>query len=284
MPKPTRDQQFQKCFNSFFEHINENFYPELKEYTLESNTMMKNRFDHNYTLTFPRKVVAYHVDVFTVDENGVVIPPGPVMQTQEIPKIRNFKSHFHDYFKDYILRNNAHILSYTDIRDYWYENGTDRITADELSTGVLPSTLLHFDLKFRIDVVYHKSHIPFPVPISTKEQFEQKCKRLEIRNAELVGNIQAITAMYQEKEEQYDALRRKIRIERRNTEQKYQVLFEKMQKKFRELYKQCDSTDDCPVCYETIDSEKLKVPGCCHTICTDCAGRCNNCPICRESY
>jgi hypothetical protein len=222
--------------------------------------------------------------VFTVDENGIVTPPGPVMQNQEVPKIRQFKSHFNDYFKPHMLKTNNNVLSYTDIRDYWYENGTDRITSEELSLGVLPQHLLYFDLKFKIDVVYHKTHIPYPVPLSTKAQFEQKCKQLESRNTELCINLKSVTEMYQEKEEQYDVLRRRMRVDRRNMEEKYRNMFEKMQKKFREMYSQCDTTDDCPVCYEVIKSAKLKVPGCCHTICTDCAGRCSNCPICRETY
>jgi hypothetical protein len=90
--------------------------------------------------------------------------------------------------------------------------------------------------------------------------------------------------MFQIKEEQYESLRRRLRIERRNTEAKYRAIIEKLQKKFAEYYSEKESKDECPVCYEIINADKLKVPGCCHTICTDCAGRCDNCPICRESY
>ena len=284
MPKLTRDLQFQKCFTVFFDYLVENFYPDLKEFTIVSNTVNKSCCNHSYTLTFPRKVILYTIDVFTVDENGIVTPPGPVMQEQQVPKIRHFKTHFHDYFKPHMLKSNNNVLSFTDIRDYWYENGTDRITSEELSLGVLPNQLLYFDLKFKIDVVYHKTHIPYPVPLSTKEQFEHRCKQLESRNTELCINLKSVTEMYQEKSELYDVLRRRMRIDRRNTEERYRIMFEKMQKKFREMYSQCDTTDDCPVCYEAIESAKLKVPGCCHTICTDCAGRCTNCPICRETY
>ena len=284
MPKLTRDLQFQKCFTVFFDYLIENFYPDLKKYSIVSDTVNKSCCNHSYTITIPRKVPLYTIDVFTLDENGVVTPPGTVMQEQQVPKIRHFKTHFYDYFKQHILRSNNNILSFTDIRDYWYENGTDRITSEQLNIGVLPQQLLYFDLKFKIDVVYHKTHIPYPVPLSTKTQFEHRCKQLEARNTELCINLKSVTEMYQEKEEQYDALRRKMRTERRNTEEKYRTMFEKMQKKFREMYRQCDTTDDCPVCYESIDSSKLKVPGCCHTICTDCAGRCTTCPICRESY
>jgi len=284
MPKLTRDLKFQNCFHQFFNHLVENFYPDLKEYKIVCDTKNKSHSEHQYTVTFPRKVPFYTIDVFTVDENGIITPPGTVMQEQTIPKIRHFKSHFHDYFKSHIFKSNNDILSYTDILDYWYQNETERITSDQLNNGILPNHLVHFDLKFKIVIVYHKSHIPYPVPLSTKAQFEHRCKQLESRNIELCINLKSVTEMYQEKEEQYDILRRKIRIERRNTEERYRLMFEKMQKKFREMYSQCHTTDDCPVCYESIESTKLKVPGCCHTICTDCAERCTNCPICRESY
>jgi hypothetical protein len=285
MPKLTRDQQFQKSFQAFFGELTENFYPGLKEYNLTSTTTIKNRCQHSYTLTFPRKTIIGHIDTYIVDQEGIVTPPGPIMQNQDIPKIRDFKECFRDHFQDHALKSGNNFLSYTDIGEYWYQNGNDRITSEQITTEwFLSQQLLSFDLNFTIDVVYYKSHVPYPVQLSTKDQFENKCKQLESRNTELCINLKTVTAMYQEKEEQYHSLRRHMRIERRNMENKYKSMVDKMQKKFRELYSQIPTPDDCPVCYENIDPSKLKVPGCCHTICSDCAGRCTNCPICRENY
>ena len=285
MPKPTRDQQFQKSFAEFFDTLTENFYPNLKEYTLESKTLTKNRFDHVYTLTFPRNVVSYYVDVFTINEDGTVTPAGPVTQPQDLPPIRTFKTQFRDYFKKYNLKIGNKTQSYTDIDDYWYSNSSDeKITSSMIANGYCPNDMHTFDINFKIDIIYHKSHIPFPVPISTKEQFEKKCQQLEAQNAELVANIHTITNMYQEKSDLYDVLRRRMRIDRRNMEEKYRAMLDNMQKKFREMYSLSNSSDDCPVCYETIESTKLKVPGCLHTICTDCSERCSRCPICRDTY
>lgn len=40
----------------------------------------------------------------------------------------------------------------------------------------------------------------------------------------------------------------------------------------------------CPVCYETIEVDNLKVPICGHFICNTCSGKCEICPICRVDY
>jgi hypothetical protein len=280
MPKLTRDQQFQKSFNVFIEKN----YP-VREYLLTSSTKIKTQFHHEYLLHFPRKVISYYVDVFTVDETGVVTPPGPVMKDQEVPSIRTFSSYFHNYFRPFILKNGSNIQSYTDIINHWYTNGNQQISSEyEATSGLSHNDLMNFDLYIKIDVVYHKSHLPFPAVLSSKQHFEQQCKKLEARNNELCVNIQTITAMYQEKEEQYDVLRRRMRIDRRNIEHKYSSMFQRIEKKIRELYSNSSIREECPVCYENIEPSKLKVSKCCHSICSDCSSRCHNCPVCRESY
>lgn len=283
MPKLTRDQQFQKSFEGFFENLTET-YPELTEYTLTNTTDNKTSCDHTYTLHIPRKVVAYHIDVTIINSDGTELGPGPVLKKQEIPIKKDFKKQYHNYFKDYALLIGRIIVSYTEIYDYWYEKDDDRITSEEIRNGIIPTDLSEFDVFMKILVVYHKSHFPFPVPLTNEEKLEKRCKQLEIKNNALIMNLNGLTNMYQERDEQYQCLRRRMRVERRNIENKYKTMFEKMQKKFAEYYSEIKEKDDCPVCYEEITAEKLKIPGCCHTICICCAEKCDKCPICRESY
>jgi hypothetical protein len=288
MPRLTRDQQFQKSFKEFFDNRICTYYP-IQEYSIQSITENKNLSEQQYVLHIPRNIVDYHIDVFTVNSDGTVHPPGPIMKKQYVPSCYDLIERFENHFEQYKLQNQLRTLSFVNVSDYFYEKDDIIVPSDIIDTelqenGEPESIFYHYDLKFRFLVVYHKSHLPFPVPLTTKDQFEQQCKKLEDRNIELCINLKTITNMYQEKEEQYDVLRRKIRVDRRNLETKYRTLFDKMQKKFAEYYSLMDSKDDCPVCYETIEASKLKVPGCCHTICTDCSSRCNSCPICRESY
>jgi hypothetical protein len=286
MPKLTRDDKFQKSFKDFIKTLT-NTYHDLHEYSFISLTENKNRSAQCYSFTIPSNIVDYHVDTFIAGSDGIIIPPGPVMKKQILPDPITVQNRIHDYFKDYYLIDNDMVVSYVNSYSYMYHKDKHRVyqdAVDKLSIEEHNRIIYDYDLTILCKVVYYKSHIPFPVTLSTKDEFEKRCKQLEDRNNELCINIRTVTEMYQDKEEQYDILRRKMRIERRNTENKYHGMFEKMQKKFREYYAEKNSKDDCPVCYEVIDSSKLKVPGCCHTICTDCAERCSSCPICRESY
>jgi hypothetical protein len=289
MPKPTRDQQFQKSFKLFFDGLTSNFYQELQEYNIESITENKGLSEQLYVLTIPREIVFYHIDVFVADHNGIIHPPGPIMKKQFIPNPYDFIDHFEHHFEQYELEAQRRKLSFVHLSDFSYQKDEHIIDSSDITDEIRDNNefdelINNYDLKLRILVVYHKSHLPFPIPLTTKEQFEKKCKQLEVRNAELCMNLKSVTSMYQEKEEQNNALRRRLRIDRRNIENKYKIMFDKMQKKFAEFYKEKPTKEDCPVCYEVIDASKLKIPGCCHSICTDCAGMCTNCPLCRESY
>jgi hypothetical protein len=288
MPKLTRDQLFQKSFKEFFDDYVSNFAG-FQEYAIQSNTENKSLSEQSYILNIPREIVGYYIDVYVADDNGVVHPPGPVMKKQFIPSVNRIVSDLDAHFLPYELRNNFGILSFVQVEDYWYQNNdhvvsSEDITDDSTENEELDYIFQNYDLKIRMLVVYHKSHMPFHIPLTTKDQFEKKCRQLEHRNAELIINLNSVTNMYQEKEEQYNILRRRMRIDRRNIETKYQTMFDKMQKKFAEFYSEKTKKEDCPVCYEVIDASKLKIPGCCHAICTDCAGMCTNCPLCRESY
>lgn len=264
MPKLTRDQQFQKSFEGFFDKYAEKYCPDLHEYLLVNNTTNKNRWDQKYVLTIPGKIVDYHIDTFIADENGNITPPGPVMKPQELPNIDEFMDKFDKFYRKHYLVINTKVMS-----------------AVQFSSA----TILDEDLIININTFYHKNHLPFPTPLSEKERkLQQKCDNLEERITSLTDNIKAVIELNSEKQNQYDNLRRIMRTERKNTENKYKAMMEKMQSKLSEFYGKSNSPEDCPVCYDAISAEKYRLPGCCHSICTDCSSRCSKCPICRDNY
>ena len=57
-------------------------------------------------------------------------------------------------------------------------------------------------------------------------------------------------------------------------------------KKVKELYENQEHKEQCPVCYDKIESKNLYVPGCAHFLCQSCAEGCihstGRCPLCRE--
>jgi len=285
MPSQTRDQKFKKSFQLFFDHISgDDIYPELKEYDLINipyDCRKRILSTSNYQFILPRKIVDYHIDVFLVDENGIINPPGPVMKEQFIPAFSDLKRNFDHYYDQYRIFKDHECVANVAIKKYFYENKKNGNILDEDQATV---DLSDYDLKVNICVNYYKSEVPYPVPLTTKQQFEKRCIELEKRNQDLEKDIEHISIHYDNTLNLYNNLRYTIRTDRRETENKYRTMFEKMQKKFSEYYSEKKEKDNCPVCYEIIDSEKLRVPGCCHTICTDCAGRCNKCPICRETY
>jgi hypothetical protein len=143
-----------------------------------------------------------------------------------------------------------------------------------------------------MDVVYNKGHLPFPAILRSPQQIEQTCKRLKIENRELTENLQQTLIECERVTTKYDALfvergllRSRLRSERKNLEDKYKNMLEIMEQKYIKLYGEKEVKEDCPVCYEVIPADNLKVPGCGHLICSSCHPRCAGiCPMCRENY
>jgi len=290
MPKPTRDELFQISFKGFIDHLRDNDYPDIQEYSLESTTTTKQNKTHSYTLTLPRETLAYTVEVDTVDQHGILTPAGPVMRNQEIPTINEFCEQFTKYFNDsYDHKEGEVSLSYMHIRDAWYKKNGRVINAFLLDSiyllqDITLADLEQYDIIFTIDIVYYRSHKPYPVALRTKKELRTALDEVCNSHALVSEYLQVEMDKREKIEQKYETLRRAMRIERRTIEKKYSVMFEKMQRKCKEYYEKSSTKDDCPVCYESVDNDKLKVPACCHTICTDCSGRCSNCPICREPY
>jgi hypothetical protein len=265
MPK-SRHAQFVIAFNDFINYITENHYPLLFEYKLECITPNKTYKHHTYNLRIPKKILSYSIasnDENVVNEN--------VYTHQELPDSEDLKNHFSTYFDKYALIVDNVKMSYMDI----FDHDIYGIDSDDPSID---------DLNFVIFVYYNKSHIPFPVVLTKMEELIKRNKELEKKNRNLEFSIDHFIEQAEEQIHNNNILRKRLRRERRETRDKYLLLFEKMQQKFREYYGSSDKKEDCPVCYETMDASKLIVPTCTHFICNDCNQRCDKCPLCRETY
>uniref|UniRef100_A0A6C0JLK9 RING-type domain-containing protein n=1 Tax=viral metagenome TaxID=1070528 RepID=A0A6C0JLK9_9ZZZZ len=254
---PTRHEGFVRAFEKFMEYVyvlsrNEN----MIEYTLTSFTTNQRCCDHEYMLRIPRESVVY--DILS---NDPAIENCRVVRRQDIPTIEEMREHVHDSFACHSLTKNGIIMSFVDMVDMGFTDN-DQVNGDFYA---------------KVEVCYHKSHIPFRMPLTPLEESKKKIVVLETR-------INILKNELEEKQLESDNNRRLIKRERKLAKEKYSKLVEKMQIKMRGFYKDSEKPEDCPVCYEVIDSAKLKVPGCWHFICTDCSGRCTVCPICREQY
>jgi len=201
-----------------------------------------------YTLDIHRKYTAYIVDTpYEID--GIQYPAGPVNKTN-LHTIEGFNKEFNNYFKEYEQTDEAgNIFANVELHD-----------AKEVNDDII---------RHNICVTYHNNYLlPFPIP--------QQC--LSLHEIALLNEIDGL-------KRQCNRLRtREKRLRRQIEEAKETAIVNavRAQQKIRELYKQTDNKEECPVCYEPIAHDKLVAPACCHYICLDCSSRWENgCPVCR---
>jgi hypothetical protein len=211
-------------------------------------------------------VVLCEIDTEYVDENGVKQPPGPLYVDQEVPDLRCFALNFTNYFTTYSLERNGILVAFTSLHNPLVNEAGDLVSD--------------------IIVCYSKSYIPYPTNQLSKEQFEQRCKQLEENNRNMEYEIQELSNIVHTQNKKVNRLKRTMRHQENVLNEKLGNTIYRMQEKIRELYHRLgeEAQEECPVCYEKIETNGLVVPGCCHYICSGCNEQCNKCPICREDY
>jgi hypothetical protein len=264
MPRLTRDQQFQKSFDDFMVSTRDMYYPDLQVWYIRCLTTNKSTRVHKYNLQIPSTRIIYTIDAHTDPISRVLHPAESVEGDQEVPEINDFMNNFHRYFDSYILKRNNIVISYTSLSNIVKNDAGDLIVS--------------------IDVCYHKSYFPYPAIITTIDQLQKQCKILEDKNKFLLDTLIDANKVCISKEKDVKHLKKRINKIIVESKIKLRETIDKMQSKIKELYKECNKSEDCPVCYECINSDKLMAPGCCHYICGDCYDRCDSCPICREEY
>lgn len=275
MPKQTREELFNDALASFLEDfevndgINNKRYI-ITKYELISKTVKKSCCVHNYELKIPDKVVLGYRDIYTVDPetNDIWEDAQPIYGVQYVPTIHQFIESFDKYFNEFRLCIN------------------DRVVSHMYISNVSEHKSIYNEI-LKIKIVYHKSHTPFPRPLT---ELEIKTKELEIKTKE-IARLLTVSDEYEETIEDltynYSVIQKKIskiknekmkEIERNNSN------YNRTQKVWREMYIKINDFQPCPVCYEIIKPEDLIVPNCTHMICDTCVRKCDKCPLCRDNY
>lgn len=260
MPKLTRVEQFTRGFGEF---MNSKF-SNINDWTLKPKEKYKNQSCHIYDFKIPENYDMFYMDISRRDENGVQIRETvPHYDIQALPLNDEFKQVFKQHFSAYYLKQQRKIVSYTIIKS---------ITIDETD-----------DNKYfiaTIEVRFYKDNLPFPYKKSIDElstdEIISKYKKLEKENINLLAQI-----------DELDSFSKHLFIKNTRSKKLLESKTNHIQKlttKIIQNYKENGICEECPVCYEVMKSEKLKVPGCCHFICSDCESKCNSCPLCREDY
>lgn len=262
MPRLTRDQQFNDSFREFMASVNNN-YPDLDQWTTVSKTINKSSSIHRYELKIPNNTFEYNIDAYT-DRQGVHHPAVVTTGETNMPSTQELSSLFKNYFGKFFLKNRDSLLSYTALTD-----------VSKNDTG---------DLSANIVVCYYKSHIPYPSKNKTFEQLKEQCDKLEKEHEIFLETANYWHSMYIKQEKDNKKLKNKMNKMQVDSVLEMRETVHKMQGKIREFYEKDSSKEDCPVCYECIESQQLMVPKCCHYICGGCYDRCDSCPMCRVSY
>jgi len=256
----TRIDKFTTSFKTFMELF------EIEKWTMVKDLPGHSGCHHDFTLTIPSQ---YNEDVPHYVENGTM-DWHSVSKTQNRPPHEEIETKFIEYFEPHGDRVwNRVYLGEHEIDDNDVYKLTVRL---RLSNG---------------------SALPFPSPINDELRF----RRLERDNGRLRdclsgfrNETRSITQYWMQRvgreQERISKLRR---LRQRDLSQMNEMNARHVTRivnKLKMYYKNQDGQEDCPICLDKIDGDKLYVPACCHYLCEPCAEHViqlnNKCPICRD--
>lgn len=273
--KMTRDTKFKLSFDKFIKDV-----VGVLDYDLENLTKKKSESTHIYSFNIPEQTIIYGF----IDRNGdthtgndivnMDMSSDELLKTEFIPEKELFTRQFMETFDPYIDAETIPGHSH-----FKFAKSFVRLENCEVNdvSGVLEG---------KICVVYHKQHIPYYVEkddgVYEKKYNVLLCRfnntRNKLNNAyNDIDNLQDDLFL---NERQIRKLKKMLYREKNINALSEQNLINKLY----DVYKKSNIKEECPVCYDTIENEKLKIPRCAHYICESCHSRCDECPICRTSY
>lgn len=282
----TRDSKFKLAFDSFLKDV-----IGISVYDLENLTKNKSESRHIYSFSIPEQssILGF------IDRNGVthtdndnnesiLMNMGMSTDNQEIlmrdyiPETDLFEKEFAATFDPY--KDEYSIPSMIPGKPP-YKHANSYVGIDKCEINDETGTM-----EGKIYVVYYKNHIPYYVEnddgIYKKKYSVLLCKFNHVRNK--------LNIAYNDIDELQDDLvynERQIRKTKKvlyRETSNHTLCVNNLINKLHDAYNISDIKQECPICYETIENEKLIIPRCAHYICDSCHSRCDECPICRMSY
>ena len=255
MPKITRDELFHRAFAEFLDdfevttHNGENRQYSIQTYTLTNTTNNKTQVMHDYQLIIPKEIVIAYRDITQSQDIGEELWENsePIYTQHDVPLLNDFIKSFNSHFYPYRLYVQNSLMSHIRISH---------------NTANLPISAAPIS----IQVIYYKTHTPYPRPLTEREEKDNEIKYL--------------TDMVASKNKKIGTLRNILNRERKRAEHNYK----RMQHMLRKQYADTDTHIECPVCFDEICPDKLIIPSCCHSICLTCVAKCDTCPLCRDEY
>ena len=275
----SRDDKFKLAFDIFVkESIGVDNY--------EINNTTVNRYLRKHTYHFLIKEQSRVIGF--IDRDGVnhigedlvnmdISTDRELIKDEYIPNKEEFEKQFNEVFDKY--KETVVIpISARPRKSYTYHNSYVVITESNINDDGT--------LEGKLAVVYHKQHIPYYVETNDNKYAIKYSTLLSKYNE---TNKELNLALVDIDEMQDDLLynERQLRITKKIyfRETKHNKISEmNLINKLRDIYNNTSTKEECPVCYDKIENDKLIIPRCSHYICSDCHPRCSSCPICRIDY
>lgn len=258
----TRIKKFQASFAEFMAQ----FEPTIEKWDLNKNSPKNTGSSHLFTLIIP---IHYSEEVPIHEEGEMVM--NQINKVQERPTPEVFREKFRAYFDPYTTRswNSVKINENIEIDD---------------DQRLIARIMLH---------MANGENLPFPSPNNDEARFN----RILSQNRHMLHRIQGferearnLRLYYRERIMMEQDSKRRVRARMERERKKYRDMLANKNshliKKLKEYYAKEQCLENCPICFEEIQPDKLYIPGCCHYLCEPCSSRViehtNKCPICRE--
>lgn len=277
----TRDEKFKLSFDTFIKDT-----VGIQDYYIQNLTKNKCESTHIYEFIIrkqniimgyiDRKGIQFEVE-HIINNNLLDDERFEPLEREYIPNKEDFEEQFETTFDPY--RHKVEIPQHDDsLRPYIYHNSFVNIVKMEYNEDN--------DIYGKLCVVYYKKHIPYPVEYD-KNEYERKYIKLlncyDRKDNELSIALNDIDELQDDlihNERQLRIYKKKLNREITNNQLSETNLINKL----HEMYNLSPKKEECPVCYETMENDKLVIPRCSHYICGDCHIKCDSCPICRLDY
>ena len=255
----TRIDKFNNSFQAFMETFS------LEEWNLTKNNPSHTGSVHIFHLNIP---FTYRVITPQAIDGNLELHESH--KTQNRPMHDEFKLKFDEYFNPY----NQSSMNCVKINEHMINEAQE----------------YHVDIYL---LLANGKPLPFPTPLNDETRF----RRLETQNRQLMSRLDtymresaSVREFWLERIVQESNLR--IKMKRKWQKDKVKLMNQnarhvnRMVDTIRKYYAQQEQTENCPVCFEPIEANKLYISGCCHYLCDACANHViqvnNKCPICRD--
>ena len=256
-------------FNKSVQHFIDLFEPPIQNWELVKEDFQHSRGSrHSFSIQIPS---TYSEEIPSSQEGNITWSLEE--KQQDVPNDEVFRTKFDNYF------------------------GPCRTQVDSSYGGWVEISLLQVNeynsLHAQIILQMNKGKLPFPTEDNQCDlhykRLEEKMRKSENRYIRLLESVNNIRRYYHDRFDELVISRRRARV--RHEKEKNDILTRmyttnsRFVNEIAKYYTAQPNREDCSICWEKIEPNKLTISSCCHYFCSSCAYKAfsitNKCPVCR---